>query len=138
MAKEFKEFDTKYQKFAGTALLQIESVGGKISKADIAEISGWPWVNQFTEDYSTGTINFAVYKAPGAEDWQKFRVSLKGLSCREKLYALQWYWDTNITPGVSGHLSAEDWSRHVVRVNNYLGALKRGGYLDSQLRVIKN
>lgn len=137
MAKEFEEFNRKYAKLAGTALLQIESVGGKIAKEDIAACDHWPHMNQFTEDYSMGTINFAVYKAAGAEEWQKFRVSLKGLTIREKLYALQWYWDVHIACGVSTYPAPEDWARQVIRVNNYLGALKRGGQLDSQLRVIK-
>lgn len=136
MAKEFKDFDVKYKRFAGTALLKIESSGGKIANEDIASISQWAYIDQFTEDYSMSSIRFAVYHAPGAEEWQQFRVSLKGLTTREKLYALGWYWDEHIAPGASAHTSHEAWSREIIRVNNYLGALKRGGQLDSNLRVV--
>lgn len=137
MAKEFKEFDKKYSKLAGTALLQIESVGGKIAKEDIAASDHWPHMDRFTEEYSTSTIRYAVYEAPGAEEWQKFRVSLKGLTTREKLYALGWYYDMHVSVGSGAHMTREDWSRHILRINNYLGALKRGGQVNSQLQVVK-
>jgi len=94
-------------------------------------------LNRFTEEYSMSSIRFAVYEAPGADEWQKFRVSLKGLTTREKLYALMWYWEVHIAVGAGSHKSPEDWSREIIRVNNYLGALKRGGQLDSALRVVK-
>lgn len=136
VAKEFKEFDKKYSKLAGTALNTIRATGHHVAFVD--QIGCWKHIDRFTEDYSMGTINFAVYKAPGAEEWQKFRVSLKGLSCREKLYALQWYWDTHVACGVSAYSTSEDWARQLIRVNNYLGALKRGGFLNSRLEVIKN
>ena len=137
MAKEFKDFDVKYKGLAGTALKTIESIGGKIAWEDINACDHWPYMQQFTEDYSMSTIRFAVYHSPGAEEWQKFRVSLKGLKTREKMYALSWYWDCHIAPGAGASISHEHWSREIIRVNNYLGALKRGGQLDSELRVVK-
>lgn len=137
MAKEFKDFDAKYKRLAGTALLLIAIRGGKIYPSDILSCDSWPYLDKFTEDYSQSSIRFAVYEAAGAEDWQKFRVSLKGLTTREKIYALGWYWDTHIAPGAGAYKSVNEWSHQVMRINNYLGALKRGGQLDSQLRVIK-
>lgn len=137
MAKEFKDYDQKYKRFAGTALLQIEAVGGKVNKDDIAACDHWTHTDRFTEEYSMQTIRYAVYEAPGAEEWQKFRVSLKGLTTREKLYCLNWYYDMHVSVGPGAHLTLEDWSRHILRINNYLGALKRGGQLDSVLRVAK-
>lgn len=137
MAKEFKDFDVKYKIYAGTALNTIRRLGGHIAQDDIAACDYWPYTSRFTEEYSATSINFAVYHAPGAEDWQKFRVSLKGLTTREKLYCLMWYWETHVDVGAGTHVTVEDWSREIIRVNNYLGALKRGGQLDSALRVIK-
>ncbi len=137
MAKEFKDFDVKYKPFAGTALKTIERIGGKVAAEYIAASDHWPYMDRFTEEYSMSGIRFAVYEAPGAEEWQKFRVSLKGLTTREKLYCLLWYWDIHVVPGAGAHVTLEDWSRQVLRVNNYLGALKRGGQLNSELRVVK-
>lgn len=140
MSKEFKEFDRKYKHLAGTAIKNIRGVGGSIAKEDIFgfKTTGWPFWDQFTEAYSAGEINFAVYKATGAEEWQKFRVSLKGLTTCEKLYALTWYWYTHVECGVSGHITAENLRHEVIRVNNYLGALKRGGQLNSALKVVRD
>jgi hypothetical protein len=137
VAKEFKAFDKKYAHVAGTALKEIEAIGGKIPREDIDSIEAWPHVERFTEDYSQASVNYAVYEAHGAEEWQKFRVSLKGLTTREKLYALAHYYDMHIAPGAGVYGGVEIWSRQLIRVNNYLGALKRGGQLDSNLRVVK-
>jgi hypothetical protein len=137
MAKEFKDFDKKYAHLAGTALKTIIKAGGPIAQEDIAQCDHWPEMRNFTEEYSISTIRFAVYEAPGAEEWQQFRVSLKGLTTREKIYALLWYWDAHVAPGAGASISVEAWSREIIRVNNYLGALKRGGQLDSALRVVK-
>ena len=137
MAKEFKDFDVKYKPFAGKGLVEIVRLGGHIAQDDIAACDHWPHKDRFTEDYSMQSIRYAVYEAPGAEEWQKFRVSLKGLTIREKLYCLMWYWDTHIEPGISAYESVNEWSHQVMRINNYLGALKRGGQLDSDLRVVK-
>lgn len=133
MAKEFKQFEQKYRHLAGTALKSIEAISGRIPRDDITAMTEWPHMLYFTEAYSVGEIRHAVYESSGAENWQKFRVALKGLSCMEKLYALNWYWYRNIVSGTKGQAALQ-----TVRINNYLGALKRGGFLDSQLRVIKN
>lgn len=133
MAREFKAFDKKYASFAGSALNMIESKGFPIFREDIAKIESWPQMYAFTEDYAMSTIAFAVYKAPDAEEWQKFRVSLKGLSTREKLCALNWYWIRYVI----GWNDLGRYQHNIIRVNNYLGALKRSGHLDSNLRVAK-
>jgi hypothetical protein len=137
VAKEFKDFDKKYAHLAGTAIKTIVKEGGHIARGDFDECDHWPWMKHFTEEYSISTIRFAVYEAPGAEEWQQFRVSLKGLTTREKIYALLWYWEIHVAPGAGASISVEAWSREIIRVNNYLGALKRGGQLGSTLRVVK-
>lgn len=131
MAKEFQYFNKKYIHLAGTALKYIQTIGGSIAQEDIAACDHWPDVYKelFREDYSQKTVHHYVYVADGADVWQKFRVGLKGLKTCEKLYCLMWYWERH-SPSHSLHEDA-------VRVNNYLGALKRGGFLDSNLHVIK-
>lgn len=133
MGKLFKDYDKKYSKFAGTALKTIASLGGHIASEDITSIDRWHYIYRFSEAYTREQIHEAVYSS---EVWQMFRVSLKGLTTREKLYALGWYWDVYISPGML--VIGADTKLQIVRVNNYLGALKRGGFLDSQLHVIKD
>lgn len=62
------------------------------------------------------------------KDWQHFRKSLKGFPTGEKLYELkQWLESkTNRHP-----------RRTRVQVDNYLNALKRGGQLDMDGRVVR-
>lgn len=60
------------------------------------------------------------------DDWQKFRLSLKGVSTEKKLDMLQdWLNDHNCD------------RRATVQVNNYLGALKRGGQISEKGEVRK-
>jgi len=133
MAKEFQHFNKVFAKHAGTALKVITSKTGSIAKSDIDSISGWYETEglEFTEDYSHEKIRFCVYEAPDATEWQRFRVSLKGLNTKEKLYALGWWWSS-----AEQHFYTNQ-ERDKVRVNNYLGALKRSGHLDANLKVAK-
>ncbi len=58
-------------------------------------------------------------------DWQMFRLGLKGISTYDKLDQLQkWLRKHN------NHAA-------VVQVNNYLGALKRGGQISAEGKVLK-
>ncbi len=136
MSKEFKDFDKKYKHLMGTGLKHVINVCGLPDDVHV-DIVSWPYSHQFTEAYDHSEVRYACYEAKTALEWQKFRVSLKGLSTREKLYCLMWYWGVNITPGPGAHVSKLDWQCEVIRVNNYLGALKRGGQLDQHLRVVK-
>jgi superfamily II DNA helicase RecQ len=138
MAKEFKTFDKEYAYLAGTALKTILGLTAP-SKGELQEriekCTFWPYLNRFTEAYSREEIHYAVYTHAHAKDWQKFRVSLKGLNTKEKLYCLGWYWDENVSPWL---INMPPFVKlHIIRVNNYLGALKRAGCLDQQLHVIK-
>lgn len=61
-----------------------------------------------------------ILEAIGREDWQIFRLGLKGLSTREKIDELRrWLDDTTV--------SSEEWALRKVQVVNYVNALKRGG-----------
>lgn len=129
---KFEHYNTKYRKLAGTALKQIESIGGPIAKEDIEEFNCWDtqmWGPYLT--YSQEKVEWAVYHAEGFEDWQKFRVSMKGHSTKEKLFCLGAYFVQ--------HLSGTDRQKLIrnIRINNYLGALIRGGQLNRQLEVVR-
>lgn len=137
MAKEFKHFDKKYAHLAGTALKAIEAFYGSIAHSDVEAIDCWPYITRY-ETVDHAKVAWAVYESPGAEEWQKFRVSLKGLSTKEKLYCLGDYWDRHIAPGASAYPHKDDWNLQIIRVNNYIGALIRGGQLDSNLNVQRN
>lgn len=138
MAKEFQLYSRKYAKLAGTALKTIltqENTPDDDRVRDVINgITEWPYMHHFTETYSISLIHYAVYEAPDTEEWQKFRVSLKGLSTREKLFCLGWYWDYHVSPSI---LRTYTVRFELIRVNNYLGALKRSGHLDSNLKVVK-
>ena len=86
------------------------------------------WTNHVTSR-GQDVIQPAVYSEN--EAWQDFRQSLKGLSTQEKLIRLQMWLNTN---GISS-----GYSREVVQiqVDNYILALRRGGQLDKDYKVVK-
>jgi len=70
---------------------------------------------------------YAVYYAPAWEEWQEFRLSLKGMSIDEKLDTLRTAW------GVFSHtLDDEELYIERIRFVNYLGALLRGGFEEAR------
>ena len=123
--KPFEEFNAKYRSNAGKTMLNIIGKGFKIEGDFVFKkswnefIPGWDYVPRTRE-----SVNLAVYTGEGAEDWQFFRVGLKGLSTQAKLRCLQWYRE-----------HSEDKGDKDVRIDNYLGALIRGGQLNSNLEI---
>lgn len=98
----------------------------------IAQIHRWPYA---LTGHQQSDIMFAVYESQWSREWQIFRLALKGLTTRQKLYHLRKRW-----------LSIHDDDRHVSKeervvkmrqIDNYINALKRGGQLDQQLFVAK-
>ena len=72
-------------------------------------------------------------------EWQRFRVSLKGLSTKQKLDKLEgWYKrhskpvEKQILKGTT-IMKVEDGAR--IQIANYLAALRRGGQLDEYNKV---
>lgn len=131
MSKRFKQFDTRYAHHVGTALKTIERHGGRVPREDIERCTEWDEATfgayTIVEQVK---VQWAVYEHPTAEEWQKFRVSLKGLSTKEKLYCLAWR--------LAQYNKAEAIYRlELIRVNNYLGALIRGGQLNANLEVVR-
>lgn len=129
---KFEHYNSKYRRLAGTALKCYENlVQRKIPKE---EINAFHWSTEIYGPYVTYSqekVEWAVYHAEGFDDWQKFRVSLKGLSTKEKLYCLATYW--------TSFMNGTDRQRLLVQIrcNNYLGALIRGGQLNSKLEVVR-
>lgn len=62
------------------------------------------------------------------EDWQLFRVSMKGKSTAKKLDMLKGYWRDN--GGTQSTHNEDSWKINV-RVDNYIKALCRGGQLGA-------
>lgn len=151
MAKEFKEFDKKYAAYQGVLMDWERNIEGLkdstlFKRYDPSEgLDKWVWhFDPITTNMEE--IGNAVYKDEGFEDWQKFRVSLKGNNTREKLYRLDKYlWraldimaDTQVKANSADMCKAEKQFRiEKVRVHNYIGALKRSGHLDNEGNIVK-
>lgn len=125
MAKEFKDFDKKYSFLKGKLLSRepqpimlngLETLVGDMIKPSHADIA------------------HAVYNSVGAEQWQMFRVSLKGWSTQAKLGRLWARWMNYVLHKRDGEEQAK---LERVRIVNYLDSMKRSGLLDQQLRAIK-
>lgn len=61
-----------------------------------------------------------IAEAVDDEDWQKFRLSMKGQSTERKLNMLEEYYNAHV---------GEDEDNVTIRVDNYIKALCRGGQL---------
>lgn len=124
--KRFKEYDVELSQYKGTALYQIKQRGGSTAREDINEITGWDEsvFGKYTV-YPQSEVQAAVYDTPDHLEWQKFRVGMKGMTSKEKLYCLQWL------------LVHDERQVTKVRVHNYLGALIRGGQLNAKLEIVQ-
>lgn len=119
--KKFREWEKKFsrEQIREERKLWLTTVTDDI-------IYKWPFeVEQWPQD----RVQFAVYDASDAERWQLFRCSLKGLSTSDKLICL---WSRR-----SKYICTSQASIEKCRIDNYLGALVRGGLLNSEYEVIK-
>ena len=124
--KKFEEFNRKYAHLARSD--EDESHELQIRSQEIK-----CWMHK-VESWIQQDVQFAVYESLDHEEWQKFRCSLKGQSTKMKLVRLGDYLMDNINRDDVGEVY-----RKIImcRVDNYIGALVRGGQLDSQHRIIK-
>lgn len=90
------------------------------------------WEHEYFQP-SPGRVQEAVYTSPTAIEWQRFRVSLKQQSTSVKLARLDARWTHNIE---TRHHDDPEFKLEAVRIHNYIGALKRGGYLNANLEII--
>lgn len=123
MAKEFKDFDKKYARSKRTDDMEPKQDQAK------AHVTTY-WAGDVLQ-WSQEKVQFAVYKAGDHEKWQEFRVSLKGQSTGMKLWRLTKYKMDNI------HKSMAEYEIVLCRIDNYLGALVRGGQLNSKYEVVR-
>lgn len=89
----------------------------------------WPYV---VETYSPHEVHtYAVLN----QEWQVFRLSLKGLSTEEKLDKLNSFLNEKyVYQAGAGRVIDRNWK---VPIDNYINALKRGGFLDLNGEVQK-
>lgn len=141
-AGKFRKYADEFRAFKGKGLeIVSKEFNTPLLDAlgiDKDRIQCWPYAKHFTEGYSHDHISFAVYESPTAENWQRFRVSLQGLSTSQKLYCLMAYWEVHVAKSLERMGAHPDLTIvELVRINNYLGALKRGGQLSKTLDVLK-
>lgn len=120
MAKEFKDYDKKYSSFKGK-LLPLE---GKSE-----ELDHWPYMGELIKCSATEIARVVYHSGDASEEWQKFRVSLKGFSSAQKLGRLNRRWIGYVM------LMHDDDER--IRIDNYVDSMKRSGSIDQAGKVIK-
>lgn len=129
MAKEFKEWDKRFSR------QELESerhrwLPAHVMPSAVMVFDHWPHeVQRWDREY----VQMCVYHAADADHWQRFRVSLKGMTTREKLYCLNEYGKMFVVKNEIWHNK----KMQMCRIDNYIGALVRGGQLDSNHRVVK-
>lgn len=81
----------------------------------------WP---HHVQSWKRKQVIYAVSEHPTHRDWQKFRVAMKGTTTSQKLYMLDNWLASRAQEG------DPDWETEIIRVDNYIGALVRGGLLS--------
>ena len=130
MAKEFKDFDKKFSREQIKEMRDRYCVGLD-STEEVQDLQ--KWIHTISQGWKNDYIRFCVYESMSHLYWQQFRVSMKGMSTFEKLVMLHNY-------GKAHFVNNEDWALRKVekcRIDNYIGALRRGGQLDENCMVIK-
>ena len=130
--KTFKEFEQD-PTIRGLALsLHSEMLRECQQKLiQVSQIKRWPYA--YTS-HSQQNVQYAVYHSQWSREWQIFRIALKGLTTRQKLFQLIKRWkETETVMRQTGN--SEYYRTRVVQIENYVGALVRGGLLDEQAQV---
>jgi len=129
MAKEFKDWDKKFSR-AQIEACRVEWLDHNLADA----LTSWHF------GYKQPSIEgarWAVYEADGFEEWQLFRVSLKGLDTSQKLSMLHTRWQMfcGFEKGTVDQMAKLE--IETARIWNYIGALRRGGQLNAELEIVK-
>lgn len=143
MVQEFKDFDRVFASFKGKFMdyessnteFMISFIGESRKIAfdhegvfiDVGAIAKW----------NNTEIREAVYLSEKALEWQKFRVSLKGNNTAEKIVRLNYRLAHFRELFYMSFLDPIEFKRECIRYDNYLGALRRGGQLDRNYRIVK-
>lgn len=129
MSQRFKLYDRRYSHLIGTVPRECSDSLLR-SAGDLFSITFWKHRDKWKHP-AINDVTHAVYEAIGYDRWQRFRVALKGWSTQQKLYFLEQYWEKYCLE------SCENMRIERIRVNNYIGALKRGGVLNADLQVVR-
>jgi hypothetical protein len=73
-----------------------------------------------------------VFRAVDNEEWQKVRLSMKGVSLTKKYEILSLYLKKSVEAFESGDISANEMRRVEIRITNYVTALSRGGLIEPE------
>lgn len=122
--KKFEEYNDKYRHLA-----RRDSDESPDMQALASAVGAWKFE---VKGWSQTKVQHAVYHATDHEAWQQFRCSLKGQSTKMKLLRLALYKEgkEKLYANDAAQLELEH-----IRVDNYLGALVRGGQLSIDLKV---
>ena len=127
MAKEFKNFDKVYAKYAGKIL-----EGEEVSLWETKHIKHRKYRHNLSTVFGTDKVRHAVYASETASEWQKFRVSLKGQSTELKLHRLERRYER-----MQAAADKDEFELERIRIGNYIGALRRGGQLNEDMEIMK-
>ena len=89
-------------------------------------------MNGWTHKVETYTTEEVKEFCVNDSEWQRFRLSLKGVSTQAKIRQLNIRRESNLDKA-SGKLGR----RHQVQIDNYINALKRGGQLDLNCVIVR-
>jgi hypothetical protein len=130
MAQEFRQWD---KVFSRQEIVQAQHDWRSISKThgtNFMDMKGW---TRFVQYWTHEQVREVVYLTHDAADWQLFRVSLKGLSTLEKLRLLEGAFKEYVEGG-DNEAVQQKWK---CRIDNYIGALVRGGQLNKKLEIVR-
>lgn len=132
--KRFKEWENKFTTVEIVASRQKWLYNGSI-EADRCSYVKWPVkVAQWEQEF----VQYCVYELHDPREWQLFRVSMKGLTTYEKLYMLHNRFITLCEePSSKDEVAWHVYKIEKCRIDNYIGALVRGGQLNSNLEIVK-
>lgn len=102
-----------------------ENLHKEILREDPKAMLEWPAKYRVSPGYPPNVVQAVCVDD---DDWQRIRLSMKGVPTHRKLAILKAWWDKQY--------SVEPYYTEV-QVGNYLGALRRGGQLDMFNRVRK-
>lgn len=142
------KFVPRFKEFEGLYKAQIKAKHRALqdlvaNNSTTVDRNYYQWQNKVTHWAREFVLN-AVYDAEDAIQWQIFRAALKGLTTQQKLFCLDVYladarqvYESEIIY-VDKHSEVTfQWQLERCRIDNYIGALRRGGQLDAQFRVVK-
>ena len=133
-SKHFKSFDKAFSPEQIQACRDRYCYSLKTSPKMLDGILGWEMkLNSWDQDF----VQYCVYSANDHRDWQLFRVSMKGMSTREKLFMLYNYYTETEQVSIFGKIT-QIYNVRKCRIDNYIGALKRAGILDDGGNIIKD